>query len=71
MTGEIHKLRNLLDVKTKEIEALIDQNKGLKRNFDDETHNLRVEINLLKDRIAENNEFANRELANLHDQLNN
>lgn len=59
MSGEVHKLRNVLDVKTKEIEALIDQNRGLKRNFDEETHNLRVEINALKDRIVENNDFAN------------
>lgn len=67
MGGEINKLRNLLDVKTKEIEALIDQNKGLKRNFDEETHNLRVEIASLKDRIGENNEFANQEIASITD----
>ena len=71
MNGEIHKLRNLLDVKTKEIEALIDQNKGLKRNYDEETHNLRVEVASLKDRIADNNEFANTEISALQDQLNN
>lgn len=70
MSGEVHKLRNILDVKTKEIEALIDQNRGLKRNFDEETHNLRVEIAALKDRIADNNAFANQEIASLHDQLN-
>lgn len=63
MGGEIHKLRNLLDVKTREIEALIDQNKGLKINFDEETQNLRAEITALKERIAENNEFANGEIA--------
>lgn len=71
LVGEIHKLRGLLDVKTREIEALIDQNRGLKRNFDEETHNLRQEANQLKERIAENNEFANREIAILQDQLSN
>lgn len=63
MSGEIHKLRNLLDVKTKEIEALIDQNRGLKRNYDEEVHNLRHDLQSLKDRIADNNDFANNEIS--------
>lgn len=63
MAGESLKLRGLLDVKTKEIEALIDQNKGLKLNFDEETKNLRIEIASLKERISENNEFSNNEIA--------
>lgn len=67
MSGEIHKLRNLLDVKTKEIEALIDQNRGLKRNYDEEVHNLRHDLQSLKDRIADNNDFANNEISQLHD----
>ncbi len=44
MGGELNKLRNLLDVKTREIEALIDQNRGLKMNFDEENYLLRNEI---------------------------
>jgi hypothetical protein len=36
MGGELNKLRNLLDVKTREIEALIEQNRGQKNNFEDE-----------------------------------
>ncbi|KAL4494563.1 hypothetical protein ABPG72_004465 [Tetrahymena utriculariae] len=71
MNGEIHKLRNLLDVKTKEIEALIDQNRGLKRNYEEETHNLRHDLQAMKDRITDNNEFANSEISALHDQLHN
>lgn len=63
MAGESLKLRGLLDVKTKEIEALVDQNRGLKLNYDEDSHNLRNEINSLKERIVENNEFANKEIA--------
>jgi len=63
MAGESLKLRGLLDVKTKEIEALVDQNRGLKLNYDEDSQNLRNEINSLKERIVENNEFANKEIA--------
>lgn len=71
LSGEIYKLRNLLDTKTKEIESLIDQNNGIKTNFDVETHDLRAEIASLKERIAENNVFANSEISTLQEQLNN
>lgn len=69
MTGELHKLRGLLEVKTREIEALIDQNKGQKRNFDEETHSLRTEMLRLRERIAENNDFANGEISSLVNSL--
>jgi len=39
MAGESLKLRGLLDVKTKEIEALVDQNRGLKSNYDEDSQN--------------------------------
>lgn len=67
LVGEAQKLRNLLNVKTREIEALIDQNVGLKNNFEAESRDLRLEISNLRSRIAVNNEYADTEISTLQD----
>ncbi len=56
--SEIGKIRNLLDVKNKEIDTLIDQNRGLKVNFDTEKAILRQDICGFKEKIAQSNDFV-------------
>ncbi|EGR30632.1 tetrin c, putative [Ichthyophthirius multifiliis] len=69
MSGEINKLRGLLDVKTREIEALIEQNRGQKVNFEEEVGLLRAEIQALKKKIVVNNNFANAQIQEVKEQL--
>lgn len=69
LESELRKLKELIEIKNQEIQGLIDQNKHQKLNFEHESNDLRTEINLLKEKIRENNLIKEDEINDLKEKL--
>jgi hypothetical protein len=54
MDGEVEKLKELLDIKNAEIETLIVQNQKQKVNYEDEVNTVRMQFDILKEKMLEN-----------------
>lgn len=66
---EIRKLKKLLETKNVDIQQLIMQNSNQKKNFDQDSEDLKMEIQVLKEKLLENNKQNEEEVNDLKEKL--
>ena len=69
--GECHKLKELLEIKNAEIETLIVQNQKQRNNFEQEIATARLQFEVLKDKMVENEQHFDEMLGRQDQQFQN